>query len=266
MVLSVAKPLGIKAYGHIPHLIGSRMGPGDRHVDAGMARIATERGRDKYDHVIVQEKLDGSCTAVARVGLDIIPLVRAGYPAISSPYRQHHLFHHWVMEQQEVFFSMLNDGERAVGEWLAQAHGTRYDLTGRQPWAMFDIITGPNDANGYVPRKSTLDVLTAAEEFGFETPYAVASGPTSIEDAMLAVGEYGWHGALDPVEGAVWRIERRVPNKPLRVDLVKYVRPDKVDGIYLDGDAVWNIGGTDAYPQRDTTEATLSDDPATIEC
>lgn len=43
------------------------------------------------------------------------------------------------------------------------------------------------------------------------------------------------HGAVDPVEGVVFRVEH---NK--KVDfLAKYIRPDKVDGIYLDKD-IWN--------------------------
>ncbi len=54
-----SKPLGIKNYGHIPHLPGSRMGPGDHHCDAGQARIATQTLRDRHDSVIVLEKLDG---------------------------------------------------------------------------------------------------------------------------------------------------------------------------------------------------------------
>ncbi len=51
---------------------------------------------------------------------------------------------------------------------------------------------------------------------------------------------YGFHGALDPVEGAVWRVERNELIRPggqecrWHVDfLVKYVRPDKIDGSYL---------------------------------
>ena len=51
-----SKPLGIKNYGHIRHLPGSRMGPGDHHCDNGQARIATEALRDRHDLVIVLEK------------------------------------------------------------------------------------------------------------------------------------------------------------------------------------------------------------------
>jgi len=54
------------------------------------------------------------------------------------------------------------------------------------------------------------------------------------------LGEYGHHGALDPVEGAVWRVERNG-----KVDfLAKYVRPNKQDGKYFEsvtgGATVWN--------------------------
>lgn len=87
------KPLGRKNYGHIPHLPGSRIGPSDRKCHAGQARIATEKPRDKHDEIIVQEKLDGANVGVARIGDGLQPLGRAGYPAISSPYEQHRLFH-----------------------------------------------------------------------------------------------------------------------------------------------------------------------------
>ena len=42
-------------------------------------------------------------------------------------------------------------------------------------------------------------------------------GPLSIEAAMKALDTYGFHGASDPVEGAVWRIERNELTKPGRI-------------------------------------------------
>jgi hypothetical protein len=54
------KPLGMKNYGHIAHLPGSRMGPGDHSCELGQARIATLKARDRHDQIIVQEKLDGT--------------------------------------------------------------------------------------------------------------------------------------------------------------------------------------------------------------
>ena len=54
-------------------------------------------------------------------------LIRAGYPAVSSHYHQHRIFHLWVMTRLHQF-EWLQEGERVAGEWLAQAHGTRYNL------------------------------------------------------------------------------------------------------------------------------------------
>ena len=114
-----SKPLGIKNYGHIPHLPGSRMGPGDHHCDPGQARIATQLARDRHDAVIVLENLDGSDVGVARVDGTICPLNREGYLATSSPYEQHRLFAEWAYENQARFPAVLHEGERLCGEWLA---------------------------------------------------------------------------------------------------------------------------------------------------
>lgn len=227
------KPLGGKAYGSIPHLPGSRMGPGDHHVHEGQALICTLRARDRHDRIIVQEKLDGSCVAVARVGGRIVALTRAGYEAHTSPWEQHQLFEAWVWRNGfERFDAVLREGERICGEWLAQAHGTRYELS-HDPFVPFDLVTegvrAPYDA--FVERMAVAD---------FTTPRLIHDGaPVSI-DAVVARLEPSGHGALDPVEGAVWRVERRGA-----VDfLAKFVRPDKADGTYLPeisgGPAVWN--------------------------
>src|SRR5690554_6471289 len=122
-----AKPLGHKAYGSIPHLPNSRLGPGDYSLNEGQARILTEKTRDRHDTVIVQEKLDGSNVAVANIDGQIVALTRAGYVATTSKFEQHHLFAHWVRERESLFAKLLKPGERLCGEWLAQAHGTRYD-------------------------------------------------------------------------------------------------------------------------------------------
>ena len=141
---AASKPLGQKAYGSIGHLPDSRLGPGDHRITDGQAAICLHRPRDRKDRIIVQEKLDGSCVALARIGDEIIALGRSGYAAASSPYEQHQLFAAWARTEPiaTALLACLNDGERLVGEWLAQAHGTRYDLTGRDPFVAFDLMTG----------------------------------------------------------------------------------------------------------------------------
>ena len=95
--IGMNKPLGRKAYGSIGHLPNSRLGPGDHNVDEGMAVICTKKVRDEFDRVIIQEKLDGSCCAVARLNGLIMPLNRAGWPAVSAHWHHHRMFHNWVM-------------------------------------------------------------------------------------------------------------------------------------------------------------------------
>jgi len=239
------KPLGAKSYGHIAHLPGSRMGPGDHKCHEGQKRIATEKPRDRHDEIIVQEKLDGSNVGVARLDGMLYALTRAGYVADSSPYEQHWRFAEWVYANQDRFMLVLQDGERLCGEWLMQAHGTRYDLK-HEPLVVFDLMTGTS--------RATFDELVERVRIaGFVTPSVIHRGrPLSIEDAMRLLNGRGFHGARDPVDGAVWRVERnelvcagRGGARRRIVDfLAKFVRPDKVDGFYLPevsgGDPVWN--------------------------
>lgn len=237
------KPLGRKNYGSIPHLPNSRRGPADRTCNHGQARIATERARDKHDEIFVQEKLDGSNVGVARIDGEIYPIGRAGYLANSSPHEQHRLFAAWAQYHAERFLDVLRDGERLVGEWLAQAHGTRYKLV-HEPFVAFDLMTRD--------KRAPYDVFIQRIGGYFVTPTLIHRGcPLSVSAALVQLGVYGYHGALDPVEGAVWRIERdalidkRGGQRERVVDfLVKFVRPDKVDGQYLPeiggGEAIWN--------------------------
>src|SRR2546421_8635720 len=55
------KPLGQKGYGTIPHLPGSRRGPGDKGVNEGQFRICCVKTPPdrKGDVIWAQEKLDG---------------------------------------------------------------------------------------------------------------------------------------------------------------------------------------------------------------
>jgi hypothetical protein len=226
------KPLGRKAYGSICHLPGSRLGPGDHKLNAGQARILTEKTRDKHDVIIVQEKLDGSNVAVARIAGQIMALGRAGYPAITSPYEQHRLFATWVYGELDRF-DFLAEGEWLSGEWLAQAHGTRYELR-HGPFVPFDLF----ENSARVNFERFIERVTPSQ---LPLPRLLhRGGPVSISQAMDLLGPHGHHGAIDPVEGAVWRVERRGI-----VDFLgKYVRPDKQDGCYLPElsgkEPIWN--------------------------
>lgn len=237
--LAPVKPLGGKAYGSIPHLPGSRMGPGDHHCHEGQSVICTEKAR-KGDRVIVTEKLDGACMAVARIGEHIVPVTRAGYHAADGSYDHLRAFAPFVVECEGAFRAMLHDGERVCGEWLAMAHGTLYDPERPEftPFVAFDLIRDGKRVcrDEFVERCASVALPTAA--CIHDEPWAL-----SIDDALSRIGGFGFHGAVTPPEGAVWRVEREGC-----VDfLAKYVRPDKVDGAYLPNISgkppVWHYGG-----------------------
>ncbi len=226
------KPLGHKSYGHIAHLPGSRMGPADHKCHEGQAAIATVKTRDKHDRVYVQEKLDGSNVGVARINGTIIPLTRSGYIANTSPYEMHHKFYDWVFHNADRFRDILEDGERLCGEWLYQAHGTRYKLP-HEPFVAFDIMCGQE-------RLRYPDFLIRVHPKFIVPHHLNGDEPLSIDEALKRLGEFGHHGAIDPVEGVVWRVERnrqvdkQGAERKWVVDfLVKYVRPDKKDGCFL---------------------------------
>ena len=228
----IKKLLGRKNYGSIGHLPTSRLGPGDHHVHDGQAAICLSKARDRHDAIFVTEKLDGSNVGVARIDGVLHPLGRAGWPARSSPFEQHVLFHVWVMANQDRFLAVLDDGERIVGEWLAQAHGTRYVLP-HEPFVVFDVMAGEE-------RRPWATVVERARAGGFVMPRLLHAGyPISLE-RVLGLLEPSGHGAVDSVEGAVWRVEHRGAFD----FMAKFVRPDKEDGTYLPErsslPAVWN--------------------------
>ena len=227
------KPLGKKAYGHIALLPNSRVTPADHHCHEGQARIATEKPRDRHDEVIVQEKLDGSCVAVALMDGKILALTRAGYLADTSPFEQHHRWGDWVKSNESRFRHVLKEGQRICGEWLMQAHGTRYALR-HEPFVAFDVMT----VNYRLPYD---EFVIAVSRGNFITPHLIHRGlPMSVATILEKLGSYGYHGAIDEVEGFVIRVQRRG-----KIDfLVKYLKPSKKDGIYLPElsgkEAVWN--------------------------
>ncbi|QSQ15882.1 RNA ligase family protein [Myxococcus landrumensis] len=231
------RPLGRKAYGSIPHLPGSRTGPADRHLPPALARVCTERVRDARDRVVVLEKLDGSCVAAARVGDTVLALGREGRLAAHSPNEARRLWAGWVTTHSERFMAVLKPGEWLVGEWLALAHSTRYALT-HEPFVAFDLMS----QGLRLPWARLTERLQVAD---FVTPGPIhEGGPLDIETAMSRLQPRGFHHAMDPVEGAVWRLERQ-EGSGVRVDfLAKYVRRDKVDGGLLPENtghpALWN--------------------------
>lgn len=130
------------------------------------------------------------------------------------------------------FQELLTNGERAVGEYLAQAVGTKYNLP-HEPFVIFDIMRGTD-------RTLVNEVCGRANPLEFVTPRIISSGKPMPISAAMELSEPSGHGAIDPVEGVIYRVERQG-----KVDfLTKYVRHDKEDGKYFPenngGIITWN--------------------------
>ncbi|MGH1543310.1 MAG: RNA ligase family protein [Arenicella sp.] len=214
--------LATKAYYSIPHLPGSRTGEADRTIDNSKANMLTQKSVTHDDVVTIQEKLDGSCVCAYRRGDDILALGRDGDLASESPNESRQLWSDWVDVHQARFLALLNDGERVCGEWLAMAHGTRYELQ-HEPFVAFDLFDNDNKAISCAELKSRCEVQS------FTNPHIIyTGGPCQIDDALRLLDK-GYHGSLDLPEGLVWRLER---NGRLLFK-AKYVRKDKIDGSFL---------------------------------
>ena len=225
------KPLGKKCYGSIGHLPNSRMGPSDSAITPGQSRIATVKKRDKHDNIVVQEKLDGSCVGVAKKNGELLALTRKGYLAETSNFELHHWWGAWVKAHANQFDSVIQEGERICGEWLTHAHGTIYELP-HQPFVAFDIFGV--DGNRFIFKdfcRRINDHFTGPRTILYQDGSSI-----SIKEAVEYYGEFGFHGAKEQIEGYVWRVER----KGAVNFLCKYVRSDKIDGKYLNGDPVLN--------------------------
>lgn len=233
-VKKAPKPLNAKAYGSIGHLPNSRMGPADHHVHEGQALICIEKPR-KGDRIIVSEKLDGSCMSVANINGQLVPLTRAGYRACDVNYEHLRAFVPYVEKHLPQFWSVIEPGERIVGEWLPMAHGTIYDPKHLMfsPFVAFDIFREGKRIlwDEFDHRISGAEMRRAfrIHDGAEPCPVEYALQSLRVPDEDLASHGYGFHGAREDVEGAVWRVEREG-----RVDfLAKYVRPSKVDGKYF---------------------------------
>lgn len=238
------KPLGHKAYGSIPHLPGSKkLERDDKGLNPGQTRLLTEEAEPNAT-VVVTEKLDGTCVSIANIDGEIVPLIRAGYRADTSRWKQHHLFAKWAMRRWEWWNRILKEGERLCGEWLAQAHAVKYNILNKHPklpFRTYDLMRGHERTT----HKEIFERFSIHSDIRgcLWTPVLHVGDAISIDDAMSKLGKHGHAGAIDKAEGVVYRYERdgRV------LFTAKYVRRDFEAGRYLpgigrpkDAEPIWN--------------------------
>jgi len=216
-------------YGHVPHLSGSRLGEHDTYIHAGQEAIITQKVRSRRDRVIITRKLDGTNVGILRRGRNIIALQRKGYRCDDSPYEQHLAFAAYIASTESFWLSFLSDGERLVGEWLWQASGIRYHITGI-PFFAFDLFV---DKKSRVPYE---DLCARCRSENVRMPELLADskgssialtdlpGPTEFIDESIKPVEEGHEGLV-----------ARVENKGIYDFMAKWVRADFTPGKFLPG-------------------------------
>lgn len=230
------KPLGIKNYGSIPHLFGSKLGATDRYVNEGQNNICTKKTRDKNDAVIVLEKYDATNVGIANVDGKIVALTRSGYLAETSPYKQHHYFASWVEKRKWHFLDILQPGERLAGEWMMQTHGIPYQIDSEDDLCVFfDMFTADN------VRLPFFNWSVAISGFGLSVARVVFSEYHAIPvdfaySLLLSKHKRQKTSSKHPLckrkpEGLVYRVEKDGEV----LFLAKWVRPDFTPGKYLPG-------------------------------
>jgi len=197
----------------------------------GQGAIATVRARNG-DEVAVSEKADGSCCAAARIGDEIIPLIRAGYRASDSIYPQHHVFVEWVRAHEDRFATCCVrtvSGRPGNGFcWpTAHAHDIHDDL---DLFPIFEVFTPGRDRNGKELRITRSDRIERVAYSGLvNIPFVHVGGALPLNEALARLGEFGLHHGLERPEGVVYRVE----NNGVFYFAVKFVMAGNVDGKYL---------------------------------
>lgn len=220
-----------RSYDNILHLPNSKMSDGGSYCTEEQAKMVCEKKVYEQDIIIVQEKLDGSNVAVTKIDNNLICLTKNGSNAKKSLSKEHQLFYWWVKQNYSRFNEILNEGEKICGEWLVQAHGTKYSLN-HEPFVVIDLMVN----NKRLLFKDVFNRLNGK----FVLPSIISIGePISINKALKKLGKYGLHNAKEEAEGIIWRLEREGQVK----FICKYVKHNKEKEKYLSQnkeEIVWN--------------------------
>ena len=109
-------------YPRTPHLVGSRLQPGDE--DLSQVPFSSIMGR----HLVVEEKVDGANTAMS-FAEDGTLLLQSRRHYLTGGYRERHynLFKQWAVIHRDGLYSVLGSRYILYGEWLYAKHTVYYD-------------------------------------------------------------------------------------------------------------------------------------------
>lgn len=109
-------------YPRTPHLVGSRLQPGDE--DLSQVSFSLLRGRN----LVVEEKVDGANSAISFSPDGKLLLQSRGH-YLTGGYRERHfaLMKQWAGVHAQAFYRVLGSRYLLYGEWLYAKHTVFYD-------------------------------------------------------------------------------------------------------------------------------------------
>lgn len=112
----------IKKYPRTPHLVGSRLQPGDE--DLSQIPFSEIKGR----HLVVEEKCDGANSAISFSPEGELRLQSRGH-YLTGGYRERHynLMKQWANVHKDAFYEVLGSRYIMYGEWMYAKHTVFYD-------------------------------------------------------------------------------------------------------------------------------------------
>lgn len=112
----------LRKYPRTPHILDSRLQLGDE--DLHVAEFGEIAGR----HLVIEEKLDGSNTAISFDMQDNLLLQSRGHYLMGGPRERHFdLFKSWAASLRTALLEVLGHRYVMYGEWLYAKHTIFYD-------------------------------------------------------------------------------------------------------------------------------------------
>jgi hypothetical protein len=225
------KVMKLTKYKSTSHLCDSRLGEGEHCVDESLHEIIKRGGSGRNDRVYASLKLDGSNVSIAATPEGrVMGFQRAGYPVETNEFEGLRLFQKWLDKHTISKMGQILIDYRIVGEWMIQSISINY---GRWDYdslftafAIYDIY-GEKLPRGYLALVCFNLGISYVDEIELEQNSTPSLDYQKLIKKLVRNRDY----SIKPEEheGLVFR--REIDGK--EVSLVKWVRKDKVDGLYM---------------------------------
>lgn len=230
----------------LKHLISSTAPEGEEYLSLEDSLRLTDSKLTDDEVVIVSEKLDGQNFTIKRG-------YRRGSFEISACATAPELFQLFLANNaaRDRLSSIVGPFESADICWLATARSTRYQIKHEFPVVITNLYdkTGKNlPFDEMFDRCLAVDVPTPYRKYFWET---LARTPSKT---LREIKVYGGHGALDEINGVVYRLE----NKRSRNVILEgqWIRPEAASKLRWDSEGLptwWNIPDPEGF-LKDTDE------------